>query len=98
MARDACRVGDPLDDVLDAVDGDRADRLARLGSRSVSPAASDRPQTGERLASVARGQVESVGRAFGVVRSCGSTPPAPSSTTSRPPSTPTVSRAVPARR
>ena len=34
--------------------------------------------------------------AFGVVRSWGSTPPAPSSTTSSPPTTPTVSRAVPA--
>ena len=33
MAATRSRVGDPLDDVLDAVDGDRADRLAGLGQQ-----------------------------------------------------------------
>ncbi len=30
---DPCRVGDPLDDVLDTVDGDVADRLGGLGQQ-----------------------------------------------------------------
>ena len=65
-------------------------------SRSVSPPASDRPQIGDRLHPVARVRSSRSVEAFGVVRSCGSTPPAPSSTTSRPPITPTMSRSAPA--
>ena len=85
MAAMRSGVGDPLDDVLDAVDGDRADGSAGSTSRSVSPVASDSPHTGDRLASVARVRSRRSVDALGVVRSWGSTPPAPSSTTSSPP-------------
>ena len=69
--RDARRVGDPLDDVLDAVDGDRADRLARLGEQGGEAGASERPQTGDRLACVARVRSRRSVDALGVVRSWG---------------------------
>ena len=65
-------------------------------NRSVSPLASDNPQIGERLARVARVRSSRSVDAFGVVRSWGSTRPAPSSTTSSAPTTPTMSRALPA--
>ena len=92
----AVRVGDPFDHVLDPVDRDRAIGSPGSASSAVSPQASDRPHTGDRLACVARVRSSRSVDAFGVTRSCGSTPPAPSSTTSSPPSTPAMSRAVPA--
>ncbi len=64
-------------------------------SRSVRPVASDSPHTGDRLAFVALVRSSRSVDALGVVRSWGSTPPAPSSTTSSPPSTPTRSRRTP---
>ena len=71
----------------------------RISAGSVSsadkPAANDRPHTGDKLASVARVSSSRSVLAFGVVRSCGSTPPAPSSTTSNAPITPTTLRAFP---
>ena len=64
-------------------------------SKVDNPAASDKPHTGDKLASVARVSSRRSVLAFGVVRSCGSTPPAPSSTTSSAPITPTTLRGLP---
>ena len=64
-------------------------------SSAVRPEASDRPQTGDRLARVARVRSSRSVEALGVVRSCGSTPPAPSSVISSAPTTPAMSRALP---
>ena len=64
-------------------------------SSSLSPAAKESPHTGDRLARVALVRSRRSVEAFGVVRSWGSTPPAPSSTTSNAPITPTRSRSEP---
>ena len=63
--------------------------------RALNPILVESPQTGERLASVARVRSSRSVFAFGVVCSCGRTPPAPSSTTSREPITPTMLRLLP---
>ena len=65
-------------------------------NNSVSPAVSDKPHTGDKFVMVARVKSSRSVLAFGVVRSWGNTPPAPSSTTSSAPMTPKVVRSVPA--
>ena len=62
---------------------------------SVSCSRNDKPHTGDRFARVARVRSSRSVFAFGVVRSWGSTPSAPSSTTSSAPITPTVLRRSP---
>ena len=66
--------------------------------RSARPAASDRPQIGDRLARVARVRSSRSVEAFGVVCSWGSTslPGASGSVTARAPSTPAMVRGAPA--
>ena len=62
MAAIAVRVGDPLDDVLDAVDGHRADRLARLGEQRGQPAGQRQAPDGREVGVGRPGEVEAVGR------------------------------------
>ncbi len=64
-------------------------------SASVSCSRSDSPHTGDMFVRVARVRSSRSVVAFGVVRSWGNTPSAPSSTTSRAPITPTVFRRSP---